>query len=198
MTQLLDASWPQARVGEALVSGEMAPFIRCWGGADAPTGARYQMAYSRCFGEDRIYMNADFRTGMVNYEFYWFESEDLNPWQFYNRYQQSFSGAAPANTAGEKHVESFSCYNDFVSIQSASAIAAEQETKSSGFSGSEWKMIVCARPYKQFTGLFDVMLMAATIDRDQRGLISHFSLAGVSQDLAAQFIRKFMEHVSWR
>lgn len=191
MSSVLDSEWPVATVGKAQAPGEMTAFIRCWGGVEDNEQARYRMVYSRCFGDDQIFMARDFRTGMINYEFYWFESRDLNTLQFYNRFQQSFSGAKPTNQAGQKHVGAFACHDDFVAIPELQSELVQKDT-------TQWKSILCARPYKQFPGLYDVMLMAATVDQDHQGLIAHFSLAGIDKALALEFARRFMERVSWK
>lgn len=196
MTSILEADWPVATVGKAQVTGEMTSFIRCWGGADDNEKARYRMVYSRCFGDDQVYMARDFSTGMINYEFYWFESRDLNALQFYNRFEQSFSGAMPSNHASKKHVGDFSCHDGFVSIPQTPVDEQSAQTQTS--SSTEWKSILCARPYKQFPGLYDVMSMAATVDQSQQGLIAHFSLSGVDKTLALDFTRRFMERISWK
>lgn len=194
MSSILESNWPIATVGEVQVTGEMTSFIRCWGGADDNEKARYRMVYSRCFGDDRVYMARDFSTGMISYEFYWFESRDLNALQFYNRFEQSFSGASPSNYASEKHVGDFSCHDGFVLIPPSKDTGLE----SSEPRDTEWKSILCARPYKQFPDLYDVMLMAATVDQSQQGLIAHFSLGGVDKKLALDFTRRFMERISWK
>lgn len=206
MSKLLDADWPVATVGNANAIGEMTNFIRCWGGVEDSEQARYRMVYSRCFGDDQIYMARDFRTGMINYEFFWFEGRDLNALQFYNRYQQSFSGASPTNHAVKKHVGAFECNDSFVEISHDQTATHDRTAKDNTahnkttdeMKSTQWKSILCARPYKQFPGLYDVMLMAATVDQRHEGLIAHFSLSGIDKSLALAFTRRFMERVSWK
>ncbi len=182
MEVLLATQWPLIDLGGVQVAGEIAQFTRCWGGSDDEEKARYTMYYSRCFSEDTLYLTSGFSTGLVNYEFYWLESNELNPWQFYNRFQESMTGAMPINTAPGSQVGNFNCHNDFVSWEV----------------NSQWKAVVCARQYKHYPGLYDLMFIAATVDKSRKGLISHFALAGVSKDLGMKFTRKFMEHVRWK
>ncbi len=51
---------------------------------------------------------------------------------------------------------------------------------------------------KDFQGLYDVLYLSASIDKNQQALVSHFTLAGVSQENAMTFTDKFMEAVSWK
>ncbi|MFQ3208813.1 MAG: serine protease Do, partial [Colwellia sp.] len=40
--------------------------------------------------------------------------------------------------------------------------------------------------------------LGASVDKNQQALVSHFTLAGVSQENAMAFTGKFMEAVSWK
>ena len=185
---LITSQWPIVTVGGAGVASEVAHFIRCWGGSGEEEKAPYSLSYTRCFSEENIFLAADFSTGAINYEFYWLESENLNSWQFYTRYQQGFTGAVPVNDSSDLHVSNFRCHNDFVLIP-------EQEKQKRGHT---WKAILCAREYKDYPGLYDLMYIAADVSEADRGLISHFTLSGVSRELGMEFTRKFMEHVQWK
>jgi hypothetical protein len=46
--------------------------------------------------------------------------------------------------------------------------------------------------------LFDVAYISASLDHQQQGVISHFTLAGVDQQMALQFSHKFIGAVVWQ
>jgi hypothetical protein len=59
------------------------------------------------------------------------------------------------------------------------------------------KSILCTRAYKKFPDLYDVLYLSASLDKNKQALVSHFTVAGISQKNALAFTRKFMEAVTW-
>jgi len=188
LTELIDAEWPQSTLGEAQIVGEMTRFTRCWGGSsEEEKKALYEHTYNQCFSESDIYLSSHFSTGAINYEFYWLESAQLNAKQFYARYKSSVEGAGPVNRgATEEDVGNFECNTEFV----------DQPRKNQR--PLVWKNIICARPYKQYEGLYDLVFIGATLSDHHRGLISHFALSGVTKELGMRFTQKFLERVVWK
>jgi hypothetical protein len=182
---LLQADWPAAKLGEATVIGEMAPFTRCWGASSATqeTRLRYNVANSNCMNMEFIFLSSRFTTGGLQYEFSWLDTEELNPIQFYQAYQNHIRGAAPINTAGKQDVTNFECHEDFVVSAPDSAVVT--------------KSILCVRAYKEFAGLYDFLYTGATVHNGTQGLISHFTISGVERDLGMELARKFIGHVKW-
>ena len=64
--------------------------------------------------------------------------------------------------------------------------------------GQHAKTIYCVRAYRDYAGLYDVLYLAASLDQQQQGLISHYTLSGVSQETAQVFNQKFSGAVSWQ
>ena len=60
------------------------------------------------------------------------------------------------------------------------------------------KTIFCTRAYKKFPDLYDVLYLSASVDKDSQALVSHFTIAGISQPNALAFTQQFMEAVSWK
>ena len=191
---LLDTEWPTIRIGDAIVAGEMTHFTRCWGGSNdkerdrLENPAKYSLFYTQCFSEDKLFLTDNLATGIVNYEFYWLDSDELNIWQFYSRYQESFGGASPVNKTSEEHVSNFTCHNDFVGSKNPSGKPKQ----------IVWKTVVCARQYKDYPKIYDLMFIAAAVGEGKKGLISHFAISGIDKPLGLQFVKKFLEHVQWK
>jgi hypothetical protein len=179
---LLKAPWPSIHLGEASVAGELTRFTRCWGDANDDKDRLVDIVYTQCFGQDEIFLLEDFSTSQVNYEFYWLTTEKLSPWQFYHRYQKDFSGAQSVNSPGKENVTEFKCHQDFVSM---------------GKSSRDWNTVFCARQYLDYPALYDVLFIAAAVSDSRQGLITHFTLSGVSSEMGTAFMNKFLEHVQW-
>lgn len=182
---LLNAEWPELKLGEGLVIGEMTPFTRCWGTSSdtRENRLRYNMANSNCMNNEFIYLSNRFTTGGLQYEFSWLDSEELNSLQFYQAYQENIKGASPINSARKQDVTNFECHEDFVETNPDK----DPITKS----------ILCVRAYKEYEGLYDFLYTGATIHENNKGLISHFTISGIEKDLGLQFTRKFIEQVRW-
>lgn len=181
--QVLAADWQIKKLGSASVPGEITPFIRCWGQSNADKAdARYLSASSHCAMSEQVYLSHKFRSGNIGMQYEWLKSDELNRYQFYNMYEKSLSGMAADNMAAKDDVTEFKCSHDLVEVAKGSTNA---------------KVVMCSRAYKEYPGLFDVALIAASYDKATQGLISHFTLSGVEKSLALKFARKFMESATW-
>jgi len=58
--------------------------------------------------------------------------------------------------------------------------------------------VYCARGYKKFFGLYDVVLKAATVDQKKMGLQTALLLTGVSFQNAQQFAKKYLDSITWQ
>ena len=181
-SRLLAADWPLIELGEARVLEELPPFVKCWGGStNASTKAQFLNAARSCRSEDNIYLNAGFETGILEYQFFWLETDQLNSWQFYTAYEQLFADFVPGNRAGEEDVTEFHCDNSFVTSAT----------------GRQNKVVFCTRAYKDYPGLYDSLLLQGSVDSSSKAFISHFTLAGLSRENSLAFARKFMEIPQW-
>ena len=115
-------------------------------------------------------------------QFEWLEGKDLHPLQFFSLYEQNISRANADNQALKEDVTPFECQHQVV--------------RQPG--GQHAKTIYCVRAYRDYAGLYDVLYLAASLDQQQQGLISHYTLSGVSQETAQVFNQKFSGAVSWQ
>jgi len=186
--QLLALDWPTIALGEALVVNELSPFFRCWGGSNSSSDTAQLLNADRtCRSEDNIYLNAKFNSGVIEHQFFWLEADKLNQLQFYAYYQRLFSDFAPGNKAREKDVSDYQCDSEFVAVNN---VEAQPERKT--------KAVFCARAYKDYPQLYDVLFLQGTVDDSRAAFISHFTLAGVSRENAKAYARKFMEVAQWQ
>jgi hypothetical protein len=79
-----------------------------------------------------------------------------------------------------KQVGNFDCREDFLEGQ-----------------GIAWRISVCARRYTELPGLFDMSVVMATTAYPREGLVANLALNGVSEPRAREFLRRFVESVSW-
>ncbi len=184
--QVIDADWPSDQIESAGVIGPMVPFVVCWGNSDEGKKSGLTSVSKGCHSDNHIYLDSHFNSGFFEYEFSYLDGSRLNSWQFYNALESAFSGARPGNRVTSEHVTGYRCEDDFF----RTALAERSE--------SVYQAFLCARRYRDFPELYDVFFMAATVNRPNHAVISHFTLAGVEKPLALRFARKFIGSVGWK
>ena len=180
---LNNQTWQTTELGDAIIPSKITDFISCWGGSNtSDKEALYLSVENRCQLDEQIYLHHDLRTGGVEVEFEWLDGKSLGEHRFYNFYSQSITGAGAGNNATKTDVTNFICEQD----------------KVTNINVVTNKTVMCLRAYKDFEKLYDVLFVAATLDHSQQGLISHFTLAGVSKESALVFTQKFMDAIAWQ
>ncbi|MEX2354144.1 MAG: serine protease, partial [Gammaproteobacteria bacterium] len=182
--ELLNKEWVTSSFRGVQVPNEIAEYIRCWGASDNNPEVYYQGYMSLCSQDEQIFLSSSFTTGQIVYQFNWVESDQLNVFQFYNMYQAQIENVYPDNPARREDVSNFECHEDFF---------RDGEPDSSTVN----KGTFCARKYLEYPGLYDVLYIGATVHEKDKGLVSHFTLAGVSMESALQFTQKFLGSIRW-
>ncbi len=184
ISTLLASPWQQKPLGNGLIPTIDAPFIRCWGESNADKNdALALLVVANCTLEENTYISSDFFTENIDMEFKYMKSKKLSVLKFYHLYQQQILHAGAGNKAGKDDISEYQCHHDLVSPTEKNI---------------EVKAVFCTRAYKKFPGLFDVLYLSASIDKNNQALISHFTISGVKQDSAMAFTKKFMESVTWK
>ena len=185
MATILNSPWQTKKLGEdGVIPIIDVPFIRCWGDSNADkTDALILKVVANCSLDENTYISSRFFTGSMEIEFRTMQAKDIGANKFYHLYQQQIARAGAGNRAGKDDVTEYQCRHDLV-MPDNNAINN--------------KSIFCTRAYKKFPGLFDVLYLSASVDKNKQALVSHFTIAGVNQSNALAFTRKFMEAVSWK
>lgn len=183
ISTILNSEWQLKQLGKALIPTIDVPFIRCWGESNADKNdALILAAVANCSLDENTYLSSHFFTGFLEMEFRYMQAKKLTDTKFYSLYEQQIKNAGPANKAGKDDVTEYQCHHDIVTPSNH---------------GIKNKSIFCTRAYKDFPKLFDILYLAASIDKSDQALVSHFTIAGVTQDSAMAFTQKFMESISW-
>lgn len=176
LENVLDRDWPTQQIGEATTLGEMQPFVKCWGGS-SDEKKLYKSISSACRSDQHIYLGPGFSTGVISYQFFWLEAEELGTTRFINYYQGLISNFIPDNIADEDDVGNYVCEEFFVADE-------VQHTD---------KAILCARAYKHYPSLYDALYLRGSVDESEKAFISHFTLAGVERETVAAFLERFQQ-----
>lgn len=182
--EILASQWLQKPLGQGSIPTIDAPFIRCWGDSNADKeSALLLSAVANCSLEDNTYLEHNFFTGHLMMEYRYLAAKDISATKFYHLYNRKILNARAYNKAQKDDVTEFSCQHDIVTPNNQTITE---------------KAVFCARAYKDFPELYDVVYLAASVDKNQQALISNFSLSGVKKESAVAFMEKFIEAVAWQ
>ncbi len=183
VSAFIQQDWPITELGEAKIPADVVPFMSCWGDSNRDQeNAHFLSVENRCRLNDNIFVHNSLRTGAIEMEFEWLQSDDFSTNRFYRFLSDGIDGAGAGNLATEEDVTNYRCNTHTVNNRYAVTT----------------RSILCLRAYKAFDRLYDVLYVAASLDHQQAGLVSHFTLSGVGKSEAMSFTEKFIEAVSWQ
>ena len=181
--RLLGGAPPAQALGEARAAGRWAPFLKCWGDTPRDGERPYTVTRYSCAAEEDIFLSGQHRTGAVRYQHRWARAQRLGAVRFAALQQSLYEENDDGPEAGEGDVTAFSCTQDFV--------------RGAAEGGARLRAALCLRAYKDFPGLYDVTVHAATLEAGDRGLVSTFSASGFSAANARALARRFLESITW-
>ena len=179
--QLLAGDWQGLNLRQFQLPGVISPTVRCWdNSAKLNAVARYKRYQIRCTNQNHVYLDADNHfVGRLSYEYYWLESDELNPVQFYNLYE-SLNKDQIETKPGREIVSNFNCETWFIEVST-------QEMKSN----------LCRREYLDYPGMSDVLFTAALTGHADRGFFVTLIMTGVDFDSTLPLIQRFLEETEW-
>ena len=179
--QVLAEDWPSLELRQFKLPGVISPTVRCWdNSAKLSTLAQYKRYQIRCSNQNHVYLDADNQfVGRLIYEYYWLETDTLNPIQFYNLYE-SLNKDQIETKPGRDIVTNFNCDTWFVEVSS-----------------QQFKSNLCRREYLDYPGMSDVLFTAALTGHADKGFFITLIATGVDFDSSLPLIRKFLENTQW-
>jgi serine protease Do len=180
--KVLAEDWPDLDLRRFRLPGAISPTVRCWdNSAKLGAKARYRRFQIRCSNQNHVYLDEDNQfVGRLVYEYYWLESDELNPIQFYNLYE-SLNKDQIDTKLGRDIVTNFNCDTWFVEVSS-------QQLKSN----------LCRREYREYPGMSDVLFTAALVGHADKGFFITLTATGVDFASTLPLIRRFLEHTQWQ
>ena len=180
--QLLASEWSGLDLRGFSLPGVISPTVRCWdNSAKLGAQARYRRYQIRCANKNHVYLDEDNKfVGRLIYEYFWLESEELNPIQFYNLYE-NLNKDQIETKPNRDIVSNFNCRTWFIEL-----------------SGQELKSNLCRREYVEYEGMSDVLFTAALTGHKSRGFFITLILTGVAYESTLPLIQRFLEHSKWQ
>ncbi len=180
--QLLERDWPKLDLRQFNLPGIISPTVRCWdNSAKLSTIVRYKRYQIRCANKNHVFLDEHNRfVGKLIYEYFWLESDQLNPRQFYHLYE-SLNKDQIETKLDRDIVSNFNCRTWFVEV-----------------SGQELKSNLCRREYVEYEGMSDVLFTAALTGHRDKGFFVTLILSGVDYASTLPLIQRFLGHIEWR
>jgi hypothetical protein len=175
----LDGAMQTQVVSGYALPDKLAPFINCNASGSPATDDPVQMVQIRCLAKAGLYVQQGLYSGDLRYSHYILTTDTLDAWRFASR----LSGLALAvGTYGSpRHVGPFACEDRVV-----------------GLKGFDASLLVCARRYRRFAGLYDFTVRVSSLNGSKQGFASHLDIYGVEFDPGMKFIRRYVEVMEWR
>ena len=180
--QLVNGDWPHLDLRHLQLPGVISPTVRCWdNSAKLSAIARYKRYQIRCANKNHVYLDEDNKfVGKLIYEYFWLESEDLNPRQFYHLYE-NLNKDQIETKLDQDIVSNFNCRTWFVEVSS-----------------QEFKSNLCRREYVEYEGMSDVLFTAALTSHENQGFFLTLIMTGIDFDASLPLIQRFLEKTEWK
>lgn len=161
-----------------------AAWFDCWASTNASASPkpRASINSTSCKADASVYVASDLNTGTVEVTHSYAKSIDLNSFQFATVLT---SLAQPRLTLGggfRKWYTPQHCHQDFVGVAPAAA-------------HPPLRVLWCAQGYREFDGLYDVVLVAVTQDHADEALVSRLNLQAIAYDDALRLGKSFLDRL---
>ena len=179
---LFDKDWKSAPFSELMLPKNISESIKCWGHTKNKEEDEilYEAVHQHCHSQDQIFINENFYTGTLSYEYEWASTDELNRFQFYSMLQKRFTHEGLSNASDKEDITGYTCSGSFVEIDQHS-----------------WKVSNCMRAYKKYRGLYDYMLLLSSVDMNYKNAIIKVSAAGISEENINRLTEKFIGSIKW-
>ncbi len=179
MRVLLGAELAVQTLGEFSVPAKLGAFMQC--GADTERDAEGYTADSYyCYTYSALYIDRQLHTGMVSFQHSILRDRSLGALRFAHLQELRFGTGRFGEPYDRKHHGAWICEDEIVALQ-----------------GTRAKLALCARGYKRFKGIYDVVLRLATLGAEGVALQTNLDMQGVSFDAAKTFARRYIEVIRW-
>ncbi|GAB4183275.1 MAG: hypothetical protein Tsb002_05310 [Wenzhouxiangellaceae bacterium] len=183
LDDLLAGDWTLSEFGPLKVPTAVRGYVDCSGQTTPADSDQYYDGHSsECGVNDYIFLSQRLGTGLLEWDYGWYVSDQLNQIQFYQMFEEVYFVAA--NQAGGDDVTGFQCVEDITQIASLPDTA--------------FKSVYCVRSYLDYAGLYDVLYFAKSLLDRSEGIYLHYTLAGVTMTKAKAFNQRFLEALAWK
>jgi serine protease Do len=162
----------------------VASWFNCWASTNdgATPKPRASISSTGCSSDTGVFVAADLNIGAIQVNHSYVKAIDLNQFQLATLLTQHSQPRLVGGGSFRKWYTPERCHENFVGNAVAPGHPPLRAT---------W----CARAYRDFEGLYDVVLVAVTQDKDREALVSRLSLQAVGYEDAVGIAQRFLDAV---
>jgi serine protease Do len=180
MDSLLSTPIMTKKLGPYTAPAKLADYITCWGDSKDADGT-YTKSSSYCATKNDIFLNSRLSTGEIKYIHTFLESEKMNSFRFAALMQSYFEDPSASFSGHKEDFTEYQCKTDYIK-----------------HADIKFKVAFCLREYKKLEGIYDMILNAATLTENNRGIVTSLGLSGVSYENAVNFSKHYLESFAWK
>jgi hypothetical protein len=177
---LLEKEWGTDALAEVMLPSKLDDSLKCWGHTVDDEDILYEGVHQHCQSQDEIYLDDSLSTGSFSYDYEWMSTDAMNRFRFYGLMESRYTHKSPGNSNKEEDSTNYTCHTDFVALD-----------------GRPWRMSACTRAYRDYAGLYDALLLMASVGNNDRGVIIRLGAAGISRENALGLLEKFTGSIAW-
>ena len=173
-----------AELGPYRMLETTAPWFSCSArtNADATPKPRASINSTSCAGDTGLFVASDLNTGPIQVQYSYVKTIDLNQFQLSALLMRIGQVRLGVGGPFRKWYTPERCHEDFVSA----AVGPDHPLL---------KAVWCVRAYREFQGIYDVVLVAVTQDNGREALVSQLNLPAVGYEDAMALGKRFLEAV---
>ncbi len=177
--RVLSGSSRSERYGPYRVPVPSETLARCWGdGRERRSESLFDFERSQCRIDSEVF-TGDGDVGGLGMRYEAYDAPRLSPWQFAHTYGSSFANE-PMRKRGNRVRTGYECREDFVAGDAKLPLRA----------------VVCMAAYRKFSGLYDLTVLAVSVDQPRQGVLGRLNVSAVSFDNAQRLARQYLQGFS--
>ncbi len=153
-------------------------FMRCWGSSEPSRTGGLDVERSDCVMDTRIFVG-EFNTGALSVRHESYDGSKLGGLRFAARHSASFRNESFGRLSAQHQTKPM-CHEDYLDR-----------------AGLLLRVVTCLRAYRKLAGLYDVSVLAATLDQADAGVQGRFDAQGVNYANALKLARHYLESYAW-
>jgi hypothetical protein len=161
-------------------------WMRCWGRGSPQAVRGLQFERSDCEMDSRIFVSGPLLTGFITVRHEAYDGSRLGRLRFAQRYSASFANE-------------FVGFDDRLrtAAQCTERTVADKPAVAGKADALPLRAVVCLRGYKKLEGLYDVVVMVATLDGSLIGVQGRLDAYGVSLASAQRLAQHYLDGFGW-
>jgi hypothetical protein len=167
-------------LGTFSVPSALLPSLKCWSVTEEEKEELYSYLKHVCSTSEFIFLNKTQQVGNLYLYFVLLINEGLNQFSFAATIERLLKGYNSGGKSTKEFVSNYSCEKSFVRAGEANF----------------W-VNSCIRRYKKTPKLYDITLVAASVDSSSESLLVYTSISAVSLENTQSYVREFLEGISW-